>query len=126
VSGSISTAPSIWKPARRRLSPSNTAMRLIHVFVDNASYRKADVVKEWLENMNCFSDLAINRADSLCVLVTDSNSLKTTDNAPENWSAPEIFTLRFVSPGIPANSGVFPKRYGISKWSPQGHKVRQT
>ena len=27
---------------------THTAMRLIHVFVDNASYHKADVVKEWL------------------------------------------------------------------------------
>jgi transposase len=27
---------------------TQTAMRLIHVFVDNASYHKADVVKEWL------------------------------------------------------------------------------
>ena len=27
---------------------THTAMRLIHVFVDNASYHKADIVKEWL------------------------------------------------------------------------------
>jgi DDE superfamily endonuclease len=27
---------------------AHTAMRLIHVFVDNASYHKADIVKEWL------------------------------------------------------------------------------
>jgi hypothetical protein len=27
---------------------AHTAMRLIHVFVDNASYRKADIAKEWL------------------------------------------------------------------------------
>ena len=27
---------------------THTAMRLIHVFVDNASYHRADVVKEWL------------------------------------------------------------------------------
>jgi transposase len=27
---------------------AHTAMRLIHVFVDNASYHKADVVKQWL------------------------------------------------------------------------------
>ncbi len=27
---------------------THTAMRLIHVFVDNANYHKADVVKEWL------------------------------------------------------------------------------
>jgi transposase len=27
---------------------THTAMRLIHVFLDNASYHKADTVKEWL------------------------------------------------------------------------------
>ena len=27
---------------------AHSAMRLIHVFVDNASYHKADIVKEWL------------------------------------------------------------------------------
>ena len=27
---------------------THTAMRLIHVFVDNASYHKAGIVKEWL------------------------------------------------------------------------------
>ena len=27
---------------------THTAMRLIHVFVDNASYHKADIVKDWL------------------------------------------------------------------------------
>ncbi len=60
------------------------------------------------------------------MLVRNSNSLKTTDNARENWVAPGIFRAGYRLTRALRQILVFFPRVRDSKWSRQARKVRQT
>ena len=59
------------------------------------------------------NEAAFIGSSSLSVLVRNSKSPKSTENARENWLAPVNFALRVVSWGSSPNSGVFSERYGF-------------